>query len=164
MIYGNASGGFGMPKTLILTDSNGKEITGIVTGEQVVFDATRNDVKVGKTFASNEGIQEGTDTKTYRTTHANWIVFPGENFSIHLDEYDKYNYTKFQAMIADFNTTTLDSVSVVKISLNDAVYNVNSTIKLSNVTKNSSTKSIDLNIINNTDNTFVIHFNTYKEE
>lgn len=163
-LYGNACGGFGMPKMLEIVDDNGNTIIGTVTDSEVIFDATRDDVKVGKIFASADGVQEGIDTRTYRTTHASKTILPGEQFSIPLDDYEKYNYTKFQAMIAEFNTTQYDSVSVVKISLNDAVYDVNSTIKISDVTKNSSTKSIDLNITNNTNNTYVIHYSTYKEE
>lgn len=162
--YGNATGGFGMPKILEIVDNNGNTIIGTVTDSEITLDATRDDVKVGKIFASADGVQEGIDTRTYRTTHASKTILPGEQFSIPLEDYEQYNYTKFQAMIAEFNTTQYNSVSVVKISLNDAVYDVNSTIKISDVTKNSSTKSIDLNITNNTNNTYVIHYSTYKEE
>ena len=164
VIYGNPSGGFGMPRLIEIADENGNTFIGAVTDSEVVLDATRADVKAGKMFAANEGIQEGEDTKTYRTTHASYLVLPGENFTLLLDKYDIYDYTKFQAMIAEFNTTQTDSTSVSKIVLNDKVYNVNSTVKLSDVTKNSSTKSVDLNITNSTDKTYVIHFNTYREE
>lgn len=164
MIYGNATGGFGMPKMIEIVDDNGNTLVGAVTDSEVVFDATRDDVKAGKTFASADGVQEGIDTRTYRTTHATQLVLPGEDFSIPLEDNEKYNYTKFQAMIAEFNTTISDSISVEKVSLNDSVYNVNSTTKLSDITKNATSKSIDLNITNNTDNTYIVHYNTYKEE
>ena len=164
MIYGNTTGGFGMPKILEIVDDSGNTLIGAVTDAEISLNATRDDVKVGKIFASNDGIQEGIDTRIYRTTHGAKVVLPGTTFTIPLEENDQYNYTKFQAMIAEFNTTQLDSISVVKVSLNDEVYNVNSTAKISDVTKNSSTKSIDLNITNETDNTYVIHYNTYKEE
>ena len=164
IVYGCPSGGFGMPKLFEIADGNGNTFIGAVTDSEVVLDATRADVKVGKMFASNDGIQEGTDTKTYRTTHASYAIFPGESFSIPLDQYNSYNYTKFQAMIAEFNLTNSDSTSVNKIVFNDAVYNVNSTTKISDVTKNFSTKSIDLNISNSTDKTYVVHYSTFKEE
>lgn len=163
-IYGSATGGFGMPKTLVLTDSNGNEFTGVVTGQKTVFTATKDDVKTGKIFASDEGIQTGEDTRTYRTTHATHLVLPNQDFSIPLAQYDKYDYTKFQAVISEFNTTEFDSLSVEKFVLYDSVYNVNSDDKVSDVTKNEDTKSVDLNITNNTDNTFIVHYNTYKEE
>lgn len=162
--YGNPVGGFCYPKTFVLTDPNGTEVTGVVVDNLTVFDATPADVKVGKVFASDEGVQTGTDTKTYRTTIGTKCILNGENFSIPLKEYDGYNYTKFTAMIASFNTTSSDSTSVNKVSVNNGVYAVNSTVKLSDVTKNTSTKSIDLNIVNNTGSTCVIYYSTYKEE
>lgn len=163
--YGNPVGGFCYPKTYILTDENGNEMaTGVVVGEKTVFDATPEDVRVDKVFASNEGVLIGTDTKTYRTTIGTECILNGESFSIQLDKYNRYDYTKFTAMIAPFNTTVSDSVAINKVSVNDSVYTVNSTTKLSDVTKNTSTKSIDLNIVNNTGSECVIHYSTYKEE
>lgn len=163
-LYGNATGGFGIPKMVEIVDGNGNTLVGTVTDSAVVFDATREDVKVGKMFASNDGVQEGIDTKTYRTTQASRAILPGESFSIPLLSYEMYNYTEFQAMVAKFNTTISDSISVSKIVFKDSVYNVNSTTKLSSVTKNTTTKSIDLNITNSTSDTYVIHYSTYKEE
>lgn len=58
-IYGNATGGFGFPKTFVLTDKDGNEFTGVVTEQKTVFTATKDDVKTGKIFASDEGIQTG---------------------------------------------------------------------------------------------------------
>ena len=164
MIYGNPSGGFGFPKTFILQDENGNEFTGVVVDSRTVFDATPKDVKIGKTFASDSGVGVGTDTKTYRTEHASYLIFPNEQFSIPMEKYNQYDYTQFQAMISVFNTTKFDSVLITKVSLYDSVYDVNSNHKLSDVTKNTATKSVDLNIINDTNDVYIIHYNTYKEE
>ena len=164
-LYGNPIMTSSALNTVLLEDENGNEIaTGVVVGEKTVFTATQNDVKVGKIFASDEGVQEGTDTKTYRTEIGSRTILPNESFSIPFEQYDQYNYTKFSAMISSFNTAISDSTSVNKIVINDAVYAVNSTTKLADVTKNASTKSIDLNIVNDTGATCVIHFSTYKEE
>ena len=151
-------------KTVMLEDGDGNSLTAVITGEETVFTATANDIKIGKIAATDEGIIEGTDTKTYRTNQASMVILPNQSFSIPMDKYDTYDYTKFQAMIAKFNTTQLDSIAVDKIVINDAVYVVNSTTKLSDVIKNSSTKSIDLNITNDTENIYIIHYMTYKEE
>ena len=164
-LYGNPIMAPSALNTVLLEDENGNEIaTGVVVGEKTIFTATQSDVKVGKIFASDEGVQEGTDTKTYRTEIGSCAILPNESFSISFKQYDQYNYTKFSAMISSFNTTVSDSTSVVKVVINDAVYAVNSTAKLADVTKNTLTKSIDLNIINDTDSTYVIHYSTYKEE
>lgn len=106
-----------------------------MVGEKTIFTATQSDVKVGKIFASDEGVQEGTDTKIYRTEIGSCAILPNESFSIPFKQYDQYNYTKFSAMISGFNTTVSDSTSVVKVVINDAVYAVNSTVKLADVTK-----------------------------
>lgn len=163
-INGNMVGCYSpIGKTFILVDSKGAEITGVIVDQETNFNATAEDIKVGKTAVTDEGVTEGADTRTYRTTHSTRVIFPGESFSIPLAEYNKYDYTKFQAMIAEFNTNQFDSTSVDKFSLNNEVFNVGSDVKIADVTKNSVSKSIDLNITNNTENSFIIHYSTYKE-
>ena len=165
-IYGNmvGGGGSGIGKTLIFEDETGNQFTGVITENVQVFDATPADVKIGKRFVSDSGIKTGEDTKNYRVRFSSYLIFPNENFSIPIEKYDGYDYTKFQAIITTFNTTVSDSTSAIKIVMNDAVYNMNSNDKLSDITKNSDTKSVDLNIINDTDITYIVHYSTYKEE
>lgn len=151
-------------KTFILEDENGNEITGVVVDKQTIFTATADDIKIGKIAATDDGITEGLDTKTYRVTFSSHLILPGADFSIPLGEYDKYNYTKFQCMIAKFNTSFSDSVEASKVAINDNVYQVNSVNIISQITRNVDTKSIDLNITNDTEDYYVIHYSTYKEE
>ena len=61
-LYGNVCGGFGNPKTYVLTDENGKEITGVLVDNLTVFTATPEDVRSGKVFAGDEGVKTGTNT------------------------------------------------------------------------------------------------------
>lgn len=61
-LYGNVCGGFGNPKTYVLTDKNGKEITGVLVDNLTVFTATPEDVRSGKVFAGDEGVKTGTNT------------------------------------------------------------------------------------------------------
>lgn len=164
VIYGNPSGGFGMPKVIELTDENGNTLLGTVTDSEVNLDATRRDVRIGKKFASNEGICEGENTITYRTEQGRCLIFPESDFSIPLPQYDKYDYTGFQCIIVQYNTSINDSVCADRVVINDNVYAVNSIESLSVVTKNQDTKSIDLNIVNNTDNTYLILYFVYREE
>lgn len=163
-LYGNATGGFGMPKMIEIVDGNGSTIIGTVTDSAVTFNATRDDVKVGKVFASNDGVQEGTDTRTYRTTVGNKIIQPGENISIPLSEYDKYNYTKFQGVIVIYNSDYSTNVNVVGITIDDYVFSSSTSNKLSTITKNSVTKSIDFNVKNDTQNAYEVFYSTYHEE
>lgn len=164
-IYGNVAGGFGMPKTFVIIDENENEITGVVVGEEVKFTATDKQVADGYVYAGESGISTGSrEFLAYRTTQSNYLVLPGESFSILLDKNDKWNYTKFHCIIAKFNTTIDDSVYTDRIAIGDNVYAVNSTEPLATITKNADTKSIDLNITNNTDDLYIIYYTTYKEE
>ena len=61
IIYGNLVGGTsGFGKTFILVDENNNEFTGVVVDELTVFDATEEDVKLGKVAASDSGVIIGT--------------------------------------------------------------------------------------------------------
>lgn len=60
-IIGNMIGGYGQSgKTFIIVDENNNEFTGIVVDKEQIFDAMPSDVKAGKVFANNDGVQVGT--------------------------------------------------------------------------------------------------------
>lgn len=152
-------------RTVIVEDESGNSFTGVVVGEEVVFTAGLNDIRAGKIAANADGVVTGTkDIPGYRTQQGFYLVQPGEAFSINLPAYDQYNYTQLQCIMAPFNTSVDDSYAVDKIVLDGAVYMTGSTEKISDVTKNDETKSIDLNITNDSDNIYFIYFFTYKEE
>lgn len=165
MINGNMIGIGSVPlKTVILEDESGNTITGVVTESKVIFDATPADVRIGKTFASDEGICHGENTITYRTSEGSELVLPGEDFSIiGLYSYNKYRYTKLQCVISKYTSST-DKTAIEKIVLNDNVYNVGSSNVISTVTKDDKEKTINLNISNDTNDTYIIYFFTYSEE
>ena len=63
MICGNLVGGItGYGKTFVLVDEKGNEITGVLVDEITIFDATADDIKIGKIAASDSGIVIGTHT------------------------------------------------------------------------------------------------------
>lgn len=166
MIYGNPVGGALNAKTFILEVNGGnKEIAATVVGEEQIFDATPNDVRKNRVFATSTGVSVGQkDIFAYRTTQGAVVIKPNEKFSVLLKEYDRYDYTQLQCMISKFNTDINSSVAVDRVVINDSVYGVNSTEVLSSVTKNSQNKSIDLNLTNSTSDTYVLRFFTYREE
>ena len=165
-IYGNMIGGGTAPlKTLILVDENGNEVVGVVTESVQAFSATPEDVKIGKTFVSDDGISEGTDTRTYRTTTGGYMIRPNAKFAIPLAQYKQYDYTAFQCMITLIDRSDINnSVNTSMVSIKDAVYEVNSTTKLSDVLKDDALQTIDLNITNNSENYYFIHYFTYRKE
>jgi len=166
MISGNMVGSYSqMGKTLILVDENGNEVMGVVVDQETVFTAGDNDVREGFVYASDGGVSTGTKfIPSYHTVSGQTLVLPNESFSVYLPEMKLYDYTSLQCIICAFNNTIDDSVGADKIVLNHAVYPVNSTVKLSDVTKDSDLKSINLNVTNNTDNTYLIYYFTYREE
>lgn len=166
MISGNMVGSYSqIGKTFIFVDEEGNEINGVVVDQETVFTAGDNDVRNGLVYASDDGVSIGTkEILEYRTTYSSRVIMPGQSYSIPLSDHNMYNYTKLQCLIAEFNTSSANSVNVVHIVLGDNVYSVNSTEVLSSVNKNSDTKSIDLNMKNNTDKLYIIHYFTYKQE
>ena len=166
-IYGTPVGcGTTLGKTVELVSDDGSSLIGVVVDqEQIMTAVASQDIREGKTAVTSEGLVTGSKRiPAYETTTGSRLVSPNASYSIPLSDYDKYNYTKFTCVIAERNTSTTNSVSVNKISIGDNVYEVNSLTPLSSVTKNTEKKSIDLNLINNTDKYYYIHYFTYKEE
>lgn len=164
-IYGNVIGGGGSTfKTLILEAPDGTQIVGTVTDHEQVFNAKPSDVRIGKKVVTDNGIIEGTNTITYRTTQAYRIIRPGENYSVPLDKYNQYDFDKLQCIIVAKNTKLSDSFAAEKIVIEYGVYQVGSSEQISSVTKNNDTKSIDLNLTNDTNETKYIIYFTYKNE
>ena len=60
MICGNMVGGIMPLKTLILVDENNNEVIGAVVEELTIFDATAEDIKLGKVAATDSGVVTGT--------------------------------------------------------------------------------------------------------
>lgn len=164
-IYGNTVGGFAPVKVVQLELEDGTVLEGVVAEEAPVVDATENDVRKGKKAITSMGVIEGQkDIPAYRTTAGTRKIKPGDSFSIPLSGYDKYDYTKLQCIIVQYNTSLSDSVVADKVVINDYLYPVLSTEKISTITKNFTDKSIDFNIINDSENTYVIRYFTYREE
>lgn len=165
-VYGNATGGFGFPKTFMLTDEDGNEIVaGVVTKQEAVFTANpAEDIREGKVAATGDGVVTGSAIiPNYETTEGYQIIPAGSAFSIMLSYRECYDYTRLQVIICDYNNSILDSVSTEKVSIEDMVFEVGSTTSLSTVIKDSETKSINLGISNDTDKNKIMRYFTYKE-
>lgn len=163
--YGNACGGFGMPKTFVLTDSEGNELTGVVVGEETVFTANANtDIRAGKIAATSDGVVTGgKDIPAYHITVGYRAIPANAELKIVIDDGDYYDYTELQAMIMPYNTSISDSVAVEKVVIDDKVYNAGSATVIATVTKDSANKAISLGITNGS-TPAVIRYFTYKEE
>ena len=61
MIYGNVVGGnSGLGKTLLIEDENGNQVAGAVVDNITLVTATADDIKLGKTAVTEDGIVTGT--------------------------------------------------------------------------------------------------------
>lgn len=164
-IYGNTVGVSGLPKSYVLeTEDGSQRLVGVLVGEETVMTAQASDIKIGRTAATEDGIIEGTNTITYRTVQSNHMIRPGKKFLIPLSDYNQYDFTKLQCIIVSKNTSLSDSFSAEKIVIDNGVFQVGSVDQISEVTKDYDTQSIDLNLINETDQTKYIRCFTYKEE
>lgn len=167
MISGNMVGSYSqIGRTFTLVDDSGNEITGVIVDQETLFTATDNDVREGVVYASDDGVSTGTkNIPTYRTTSGHMIVLPNSDFTIaYLDKYEMFNYTELQCIITLFNSNINDSVSAEKVVINNVVYNVGTTIELSDVVRDIENKVVNLNIKNDSENTYLIRYFTYKEE
>lgn len=161
VIMGNMVGQYSqMGKTLVLVDDDGNEITGVIVGQETVFTAGAGDIRLGLVAGTEDGVTEGTrEIFQYRTEKGLKVIDPGATFVIHMPENNKHQYTELQCMIAPFS----DRYAITQVVLDNGVY-LTSGEKVSDVTSNDQDKTIDLNIINSTEDIFLIHYFMYKEE
>lgn len=163
MIYGNVIGGAGQAKTYILQDEDGNEYPAVLVETKTVFDATANDIRLGKVAATDRGVTTGEkEIPAYHTTEGRKLVPAGGEFKI--TGLTHYAYTKLQVLICKYNTQLSNSVATEKVGIEDSVYAVGSTDVLSTITVEAAKKAINLGITNEGDAPRVIRYFTYREE
>lgn len=122
------------------------------------------DIRIGTVAVTNEGIVTGEKNfPGYETSQGNTLIMPGMELKVPLIADNKYDYTQMQAIICAYNSSISDSISVEKVSIDDVVYQVGSIDKISDVTKEETTQSINFGITNTGDIPLVIRYFTYKE-
>lgn len=147
----------------ILVDEAGNEATAVYVEEATVFDATANDIRSGKTAATESGVTLGTkDIPAYHLVEGYTAVPNGEAFKFSAGS--KYDYTSLQAILCPFSGSMANSVAADKVVIGDKVYAVNSTEPIATVTKDSETQTIDLGISNDSGSPYVLRYFGYKEE
>lgn len=153
-----------VPNTIVLEDENGNRVVAVLVDGEVDFTATADDIREGKIAATDDGVTVGEKyIPGYIASQGFSIVMPGQPFSVKLPVNDIYDYTNFQAAVCVFNTTLADSVECDRVVINDNLYNVLSTVSVSELCINHDEKSIDLGIINDTDSRYIIRSFTIKE-
>lgn len=149
-------------KTYILVDDDGNEYAAVLVDEPVEITATANDIRLGTTAVTRDGVTEGTKRiPSYETEEGYKLIPDGHEFK--LTGIDKYDYTKLLAVICVWNTNMSNSVAAEKVVINNNVYVSGSTEIVSTVTSNADTKCIDFGLTNDSDSFRIIRYITYKE-
>lgn len=162
IISGNMVGGAAPLKTLKIIDSDGAELVGVVVGSEVVFTAdASSDIREGKIAATGAGIVTGSAIIPNYHTYTGYKLIPnGSSIVLSLDNYD---YTKLQAIICSFNTSLSDSVSAEYVAIDDEMFLVGSTNRLSSIVKDGDNLLIDFGIVNTLGDSCLIRYFMYKE-
>ena len=146
----------------ILEDEAGKQVVGVLVDEVTPFDATPNDIRIGKTAVTNEGVTVGEkEIPAYHTTEGAQLIPSGSECKI--INLKHCEYTKLQVLICVFDTSVSKSVATEKVSINGKVYAVGSNEALADVKVDAENKKISLGITNEGDTPCVIRYFTYKE-
>lgn len=158
-------GGSGEPaKTIVLRDDDGNEFVAVLVDEEVDFTATADDIREGKVAATDDGVTIGEKyIPTYLATQGFAIIMPKKSFSVKLVDNDLYDYSKFQAMVCGYNKTVAKSVSCEQVAIDNNLYDVLSTVSISEIQLNHDAKTIELGIMNETSSPYLIRFFTFKE-
>lgn len=144
-ILGNATGGFGFPKTYIITDSNGNELTGVYVESETIFTATDNDVREGMVYAGDAGVSTGQkNIPSYHTRYGHKVVLANTEIAISVPEYD---YTNLFVTIATYDTNLYQSLSTTYVALDGGMYAVGNPTKISDITIDTTNEKINLGIV-----------------
>ena len=160
MIEGMEVGGEEV-NTYILVDENGVEVPAVMVDEKVTLTATTNDIRIGTTAVTEEGVVTGEkEIPAYHTSEGYRAVPKGTKFTLPLPN---YNYTKLQAIFCPFNTSMSNSVAAEKVAIENKVYSVRSATAEANVTKDATVGQIDFGITNSSNGVYLIRYFSYKE-
>lgn len=150
--------------TYILVDENGTEVPAVFLENEVVFDATANDIRLGKVAVTGDGVTTGTkDIPAYQTEQGVHIVKPGKALNIPMYS-DQCQYTKLQAIVCTYAANVDSSVSAVMVVIDDKLYTVGSSEPLAEVSVDAGAQTIKLGFANTGNSSLLIRYMTIKEE
>ena len=153
----------GPMQTFILVDEDGHEMQAFLTDEEVELNATPNDIRVGMTAVTDAGVTVGEkEIPTYVTVEGRRTVKTERPLTINMYS-DACDYDKLFVVVCSYNTTVDDSVLSTMVVIDGVLYEVGSMTPVSNVTVDTVNQTIDLGVINDTDNSVVIRYVSVKE-
>lgn len=150
----------------ILRDDDGNELVGVLTDVKPVLTATADDIRKGETAVTEAGITEGTKIiPKYYTTYGDILVFSGDDFYIQLanKELSLADFAKLQVIICEYTGNAKESKAAEFVVIDNAVYAVQSSAKIADVTKDTENNIINLGITNTSEKDYVMRYITCKE-
>lgn len=152
------------PATYILVDEDGNEVSAVLVDEPVELTATPNDIRLGTTAVTAEGVTSGEkEIPAYHTEQGRQLVEPGEALDI-LMYSDRCQYTGLNVIVCAYSGAADTSVSAEMVVINDKLYPAGSVEALSEVTVDTENQSIKLGIVNTGETPLLVRYMTYKEE
>jgi hypothetical protein len=147
--------------TYILVDESGKEVPAVYIDSEAVLTATANDIRIGTTAFTDEGMIEGEkEIPAYHVSEGFKLIPNNSEFILPIPNYD---FKKLQAIICPFGTSLTTSVAAEKVAINGYIYPVQSTTAESAVVLNHDKEWITFGITNTSGKPYVLRYFSYKE-
>lgn len=125
-------------------DGSQKIYAQLSSREPIKLTAGANDIRLNTSAITNEGYTEGTkDIPAYFSGYGKKILPANTEVTITNHEAD---YKSIMITISSYNTSMSDSVNVKYSSVDNSIYETNSTNKISDITKDTSNEQIKLGI------------------
>jgi hypothetical protein len=146
----------------VTTDGTDKTYTQLQGEQEVTLTATANDIRENTSAITNGGYTEGSKKiPSYQSRKGVSLI--QANTAIVYKDSQRYDFTKFQATLALFNSSISESVQVDRVTVDEAVYTANSTEKLADISIDHANTQIDFGITNG-DTIAVMRFFIMREE
>lgn len=130
----------------VLTNADGtqKVYAQLSSKEPVTLTAGANDIRLNTSAITNDGYTEGTkDIPAYFATYGRKFVLADNEVTLTSPE---FNYKNIMVTIAPFNSSVDESVEVNYASIDDSMYEANSTTKVSDITVDLENETIHFGI------------------
>lgn len=112
--------------------------------DPVKLTATANDIRLNKSAITNTGYTDGEkDIPAYHSGYGKKIVQAGSELTI---THKEYNYTHLMVTIATYDSSISESVKVTYVSIDNELYEANSTTKVSDITIDTINEKVNLGI------------------
>lgn len=130
----------------VLTNANGtkKVFAQLSSKDPITLTATENDIRQNTSAITNTGYTEGTkEIPSYYSSYGYKFVLAGKEATLVIHEAD---YKNLMVTIAPYNSSAENSVAIKYASVDNSMYETNSTSKISNITKDTENEEIKLGV------------------